>query len=144
MVQSGLFIKHHCNIAAPMASTPVPAAAEADTRWSSSMETAAHHSKYLRGEYQWLKQEAEDHKKKRVNETDENGEVVQLPTVLQSALNVLDKNACFCICLSPATRVWAIPFTSLLREFRLMWSPKVAEMARGVPLPIAYTPECLN
>ena len=79
-----------------------------DTGWSSSMETTAH-SKYLRGEYHWLKQEAE---KKRVNET---GEIVQLPTVLQNALDVLEKNACFCICLSPSMRVWAIPFTSLLR-----------------------------
>ena len=55
------------------------------------METARHHSKYLRGEYQWLKQEAEDHKKKRVNETDENGEVGQLPTVLRNAPDVLEK-----------------------------------------------------
>ena len=51
------------------------------------METARHHSKYLRGEYRWLKQEAE----KRGNEIDENGEVVQLPTVLQNPLNVLEK-----------------------------------------------------
>ena len=48
-------------------------------------------SKYLHAEYQWPKQEAEDHKKKRVNETDENGEVVQLPTVLQNAPDVLEK-----------------------------------------------------
>ena len=62
-----------------------------DTQWSSSMKTAAHHSKNLRAEYQWLKQEAEDHKKKREKEIDENGEVVQLPTVLQNALDVLQK-----------------------------------------------------
>ena len=55
------------------------------------MVNAAHHSKYLRGEYRWLKQEAQDHKKKRVNETDENAKVVQLPTVLQNALDVLEK-----------------------------------------------------
>ena len=61
------------------------------TRWSSSMEIAAHHSKKLRAESHWVKQEAEDHKKKREKEIDENGEVVQLPTVLQNALDVLEK-----------------------------------------------------
>ena len=54
------------------------------------METVAHHSKYVLAEFQWLKQEDEDHKKKRGNETDENGAVVQLPTILQNAPNVLD------------------------------------------------------
>ena len=75
-----------------------------DTRWSSSMEIAVHHSKYLHGEYQWLKQQAGDHKKKRVNETDENGEVVQLPTVLQNALDVLGKK---CIILHPSLTFYA-------------------------------------
>ena len=55
-----------------------------DTRWSSSMETARHH-----GKCQWLKQEVEDHKKKRVNEVNETGDAIQLPTVLQNALDVL-------------------------------------------------------
>ena len=42
-------------------------------------------------EYQWPKKEAGDHKKKWVNGTDGNGDVVQLPTVLQTAQDVLDK-----------------------------------------------------